>query len=223
MNIINPHEELRGLKMSQRGYYYSDELQQQALIVACNEWEEGLYSVELDTTLFHPQGGGQPADSGTIGDAEVLRVISQGEKVQHIVAQPLPTGVTNIQVSAAVRHLHTRWHSAGHLIGYLGETRGWQPVKAHHWPGEGRITFNVGADSQPLTAEFLQDELAKLIAADLPRIQSEQDGLRQVGFGELPAYGCGGTHVRSLAELGQVQITAAKMKKGQWVVQYVLD
>ncbi len=27
------------------------------------------------------------------------------------------------------------------LLGLAGEQLGWQPVKAHHWPGEGRITF----------------------------------------------------------------------------------
>ncbi|MGO2434818.1 MAG: alanyl-tRNA editing protein, partial [Serratia proteamaculans] len=46
--------------------------------------------------------------------------------------------------------------------------------------------------------------------------------MRQVGFGELPAYGCGGTHVLSLGELGAVNITALKMKKGQLIVQYEL-
>jgi Ser-tRNA(Ala) deacylase AlaX len=46
------------------------------------------------------------------------------------------------------------------------------------------------------------------------------DGVRQVGFGDLPVYGCGGTHVASLSELGAVTITAVKMKKGQLIVQY---
>lgn len=46
--------------------------------------------------------------------------------------------------------------------------------------------------------------------------------MRQVGFGELPAYGCGGTHVATLAEIGAVSVTGVKMKKGQLIVQYEL-
>ncbi|RTG33316.1 alanyl-tRNA editing protein, partial [Serratia marcescens] len=46
--------------------------------------------------------------------------------------------------------------------------------------------------------------------------------LRQVGFGELPAYGCGGTHVAALGEVGAIAITGLKMKKGQLNVQYEL-
>ncbi|CAI0729339.1 alanyl-tRNA synthetase [Serratia entomophila] len=206
--------------MTERHYYYSDDLQAEARVLACTPAEDGAFAIELDATPFHPQGGGQPADGGTLGDVAVLRVTQQGDKVLHFTAEPLPLGPVIARVDGEQRRLHTRWHSAGHLIGWLGETRGWQPVKAHHWPGEGRITFTPGACAQTLEQGYLQAELAQLIAADLPRRQQEVEGKRQVGFGELPAYGCGGTHVASLSELGEVNITAVKMKKGQLIVQY---
>lgn len=41
-----------------------------------------------------------------------------------------------------------------------------------------------------------------------------------VGFGELPAYPRGGTHVARLAELGDVVVSQIKIKKGQLVVSY---
>lgn len=88
--------------------------------------------------------------------------------------------------------------------------------------GEGRITFTPGPDAQTVEANFLQAELVRLIAADLPRRQQAVEGMRQVGFGELPAYGCGGTHVARLGEVGAIAITGVKMKKGQLIVQYEL-
>ena len=206
--------------MTERLYFYSDDLQAEAQVLACTPVEDGGYAITLNATLFHPQGGGQPADGGRLGAIPVLRVAQQREQVLHFTADPVPLGPVSVQVEGERRRLHTRWHSAGHLIGWLGETRGWQPVKAHHWPGEGRITFAPGAEPQTLDQDFLDAELARLIAADLPRKQVEVEGMRQVGFGELPAYGCGGTHVSSLAELGKVNITALKMKKGQLIVQY---
>ncbi|OZT16713.1 hypothetical protein CHR54_13895, partial [Serratia marcescens] len=45
---------------------------------------------------------------------------------------------------------------------------------------------------------------------------------RQVGVGELPPYGCGGTHVAALGEVGAIAIAGLKMKKGQLNVQYEL-
>lgn len=209
--------------MTERLYYYHDDLQLQAQVLACTAQEDGSYAVQLDATLFHPQGGGQPSDSGTIGGVAVLRVAAQVDQLLHYLAEPLSCGPVMLEIDGEQRHLHTRWHSAGHLIGWLGEGQGWQPVKAHHWPGEGRITFAPGAQATQLQPDYLQQRLTDLIAADLPRRQQEQQGVRQVGFGDLPAYGCGGTHVRSLAELGKVQITAVKMKKGQLIVQYQVD
>ncbi len=102
---------------------------------------DGRYAIELDRTLFHPQGGGQPADRGWIAGQVVETVAVRGERVLHILSQPLPLGEVEMKIDASARQLHARLHSAGHLLGLAGEQLGWQPVKAHHWPGEGRITF----------------------------------------------------------------------------------
>ena len=59
-------------------------------------------------------------------------------------------------------------------------------------------------------------------ADDLHRRVTFDGGLREVGFGELPAYPCGGTHVARLSDIGQVTITQVKMKKGQMIVNYTL-
>lgn len=123
--------------MTERRYYYSDDVQGQAQVLSCAPAEAGAYAVELDATLFHPQGGGQPSDVGTLGGVAVLRVQQQGDTVLHFTAAPLPLGPVTMQIDEAQRRLHARWHSGGHLIGWLGETRGWRPVKAHHWPGKG--------------------------------------------------------------------------------------
>jgi Ser-tRNA(Ala) deacylase AlaX len=50
-----------------------------------------------------------------------------------------------------------------------------------------------------------------------------REGAREIGFGELPAYGCGGTHVRSLKDLGTVTIASLSLKKGMLSVHYSVD
>ncbi len=50
--------------MTERVYYTSDATDGRAQIIACTAEADGRYAIELDRTLFHPQGGGQPADCG---------------------------------------------------------------------------------------------------------------------------------------------------------------
>ncbi|MEH3413079.1 alanyl-tRNA editing protein [Phytobacter diazotrophicus] len=206
--------------MTTRNYYTSDETQGQANVVQCIPDGEDGYVIELDATLFHPQGGGQPSDGGIIDGVPVQRVFADGETVWHRTATPVAPGPVTLSVDGELRHLHARWHSAGHLIGCAGETFGWQPVKAHHWPGEGRITFSGNGT---LTAEMLTAKISAWMEENLPRYIGFSEGKRHVRFGELPAYGCGGTHVSALREIGHITLTNVKMKKGQFVVSYTVD
>jgi Ser-tRNA(Ala) deacylase AlaX len=150
----------------------------------------------------------------------VLRVTQEADRVVHYVDRPLEPGPITARVDEQRRALHTRLHSAGHLIGNVGETLGWMPIKAHHWPGEGKITFIRGEAAQAMEAETIQHHVNQWIAADYPRHMNLEDGTRQVGFGQLPAYACGGTHVQTLGELGQVTILALSEKKGALSVRY---
>lgn len=208
--------------MTERLYYTCDNTEGQATVMSCTARAEGDYAVVLDGTLFHPQGGGQPADAGWIDEIPVETVIARDDDVLHIVATPIAPGVVNLKVDASQRQLHARLHSAGHLIGLAGTEYGWQPVKAHHWPGEGRITFSAKSSSTLPDGASMLAKINAWQAEDLPRRVTFDGGLREVGFGELPAYSCGGTHVARLSDIGQVTITQVKMKKGQMIVNYTL-
>ncbi len=209
--------------MTERVYYASDATEGRAQIIGCRAEADGRYAIELDRTLFHPQGGGQPSDSGWIDEQVVTAVATRGDSVLHIVEQPLPLGEVKIRIDASARQLHARLHSAGHLLGLAGEQLGWRPVKAHHWPGEGRITFAAGAGAALPEASTLLTQVSAWQQQDLPRRITFANGLRAVGFGDLPAYPCGGTHVASLAALGNIVISQLKMKKEQMIVSYNLE
>ncbi|MGG8168972.1 alanyl-tRNA editing protein [Klebsiella aerogenes] len=209
--------------MTERVYYASDATEGRAQIIGCRAEADGRYAIELDRTLFHPQGGGQPSDSGWIDEQVVMTVATRGDSVLHIVEQPLALGEVEMRIDASARQLHARLHSAGHLLGLAGEQLGWRPVKAHHWPGEGRITFAAGAGAVLPEASALLTQVSAWQRQDLPRRITFANGLRTVGFGDLPAYPCGGTHVASLAALGNIVISQLKMKKGQMIVSYNLE
>ncbi|MBA7843383.1 alanyl-tRNA editing protein [Klebsiella sp. RHBSTW-00484] len=209
--------------MTERLYYTSDAAECRARVVNCLSEADGRYAIELDRTLFHPQGGGQPADRGWIADVAVESVIVRGDSIAHIVSQPLALDEVAIRIDIEARQIHARLHSAGHLLGQAGESFGWQPIKAHHWPGEGRITFAAGANAVLPEASMMLEKVETWQAENLPRQVSFTDGLRKVGFGDMLSYPCGGTHVATLSELGKVIVTQVKMKKGQMIVSYTLE
>ncbi|AHZ72191.1 metal-dependent hydrolase [Pseudomonas mandelii JR-1] len=185
--------------------------------------QENEFAVVLRATLFHPQGGGQPFDTGWIGESQVLRVVQDPDRIIHFVDRPIKPGMTQIRIDEQRRRFNSRMHSAGHLIGHFVQALGWMPVKAHHWPGEGRVQFKPLESAKEMDAEMIQHGIEQWVAHDLPRLTSMREGAREIGFGELPAYGCGGTHVRSLKDLGTVTIASLSLKKGMLSVHYSVD
>ncbi|MES3676701.1 hypothetical protein [Halomonas elongata] len=208
--------------MSERLYLAEEVLTCAVEIIDCRPCDNERFAVRMLSTPFHPQGGGQPSDTGWIGEAEVLHVESTAEgDVLHYTDVAVPVGIAQARVDQEQRRLHSMLHSAGHLIGHVMEQRGWAPSKAHHWPGEARVVFKPEAQAQQPTSDSIQAACAQLIAADLPlRITVDESGTRKVGFGELAPYPCGGTHVHSLGKIPGIDIQGMKMKKGSLIIRY---
>ena len=109
------------------------------------------WAVVLDQTVFHPQGGGQPADVGTLeGESGAPFAVSMVRKgstgvVRHEGASPTPPPFTagsrvRCAVSEQARLLNARVHSAGHLIDVAMTNSGMasrlRPTKGYHFtPG----------------------------------------------------------------------------------------
>ncbi|MET0849069.1 MAG: alanyl-tRNA editing protein [Pseudomonas sp.] len=208
--------------MTLRLFFHSDDLKANVEVLDCTP-QENEFAVVLRATLFHPQGGGQPCDTGWIGESQVLRVVQDPDRIIHFVDQPVKLGMTQIRVDEQRRQFNSRMHSAGHLIGHFVQGLGWMPIKAHHWPGEGRVQFKPAESAKEVDAEMIQHAIEQWVAQDLPRLTSMREGAREIGFGELPAYGCGGTHVRSLKDLGTATIASLSLKKGTLSVHYSVD
>ena len=214
--------------MTIRSYLDSPELTGVAAIAEVGD--DGRPFVRLDRTWFHPQGGGQRADLGTIAGRGVVHVGAvEGGEVRHYLedASGLIEGaVVEVAVDPSARRRASRWHTAGHLIAAVLE-RDWPSLAAvagHHWPGEGRVEFTPGDPALvgPI-AEGLPAALALAIAQGWPvRVHLEPDGSRSVVVGDSRAVPCGGTHCPSVAELVEVRVDRVRAKGDRLRVSYAI-
>jgi len=198
---------------------------------------DGRPWVAVEDCLFHPQGGGQPADRGWLEEFEVAPV--RDEQSGLIVAVPAseeagwPVFVegqpVRAQIDLGMRMTHAALHTAGHLVEAAGRAQGWETAGNIHFPGQARIEFTAPQLDPRLTEpegrEEVTAELRKAIAAaiveDLP-VTAEEDGQGQrvVCLGALHSAPCGGTHVRSLGDLQDVVLPTLKVKRGRIRVSY---
>jgi alanyl-tRNA synthetase len=221
--------------MTERLYLHSAALAGEARIVEITQGD--LSTLRLNKTLFHPRGGGQPADRGDLvladdtGVAVAIVDVRNGEDgaVDHLVASDVPFRVGDrvlMRIDADSRLLHARLHSAGHLLALAGERiepnlRG---IAGHHWPGEARVEFE-GTATNPADFEgALRSMLEDMRGANLPISASvDTDGRRSIAIDLAAPVPCGGTHVTETAAIGRIDIRKIKVKGGRVRVGYDIE
>jgi Ser-tRNA(Ala) deacylase AlaX len=217
---------MKGTSIMRKIYLTSGELDAVATITKIDAEIAGIY---LDQSNFVPQGGGQKSDTGTLGAARVLRAdySNDARDIVHIVTSidGLHVGaMVELHVDAEPRSLHSRLHTAGHLIAGVVEkilpdskARG-----GHHWPGEARVEFNFPDEDLPASFESsLQAHLSDAISADSAVVCTDEMPpprlVRIEGFAAIP---CGGSHVGKLNEIGTIVVRNIRLKKGILRVGY---
>jgi misacylated tRNA(Ala) deacylase len=202
--------------------------------------ESGDGAIELDRTVFYPMGGGQPGDTGSIEwDGGRVTIVDtrygDGGAIRHIAEDgaELPDAGTAVKASIDWdrRYLHMRMHTALHLLGSVlpyGVTGG--NISA----AKSRLDFDM---EDTVDKETVNEKLAALVAGDhavscrwisdeeldaqpeLVRTMSVQPprGAGRVRLLEIEGIDlqpCGGTHLRSTGEVGNVRVGKVE-KKGR--------
>ena len=191
-----------------------------ATVVAHVSLDTGT-AIILDQTLFHPQGGGQPADKGFISWDEVQALVAHvrlsGQDILHEIraSDPVPSIGTRItcHVDGPWRVLCARTHTAAHLMAHVVEdlVPGAHPVRAHAFPHGAYVTFE--GDMSAFDQARFEEALGEATTQNLSIETFTDGGVRHVKMGDFPPTPCGGTHVRRTGDIGKVRLTRVKLKQ----------
>jgi Ser-tRNA(Ala) deacylase AlaX len=196
--------------------------------------DKGKDFVVLRDTVFYPEGGGQPCDRGWINDVPISSVGQENGKIRHYADAPIPRGEALARLDWQRRYDHMQQHTAQHLLTALAQDRfGW-PTKAFHLGNE---VSDIELGVNQLSTEQL-DALEEAAAAEIRsarlvatrRVPSgrleklkvrtrglpagHQGPIRLVEIEGVDLNTCGGTHVRSTAEIETVKLLNIESLRG---------
>jgi len=200
--------------------------------------------IRLDRTVFYPQGGGQPGDSGALrlpdGRSIAIADTRKGDGLDEILHIPAPDALLpapGTVVTAAIdwqrRYRLMRMHTCLHLLSAVvaGAVTGGQIAD-----GKGRLDFDVPGDA--LDKGAINQRVNALIAGDHPAVprwisdeelaaQPElvrtmsvkppmgQGRVRLIDIAGVDLQPCGGTHLRRTGEIGPVEVAKIENKGRQ--------
>ncbi len=203
----------------------------------------GRPAVILDRTAFYPEGGGQPADRGTLNQVEVVDVQTReadGE-VLHVLAAPLSAvGVTGL-VAAARRFDLMQQHTGQHILSQAFiHTAEAETVSFHlnSDPNDGALTIDLNTpalapasidqaedlansivyENRRVIARFVGDE--ELQALPLRKPPTVDQAIRIVEIQGFDWSACGGTHVARTGEVGLIKIIKAEKRGGETRIEF---
>lgn len=201
-----------------------------ATVRAC--WRQGdIWAVTLDQTAFFPEGGGQGADHGALGDARVLDARERDGEVVHLTDRPLTVGESVIGRVDSVRRMDMmQQHTGDHIFsGIVHRLYGYDNVGFHIGTEAMTMDFNGPlSDEDVRRVELLANEV---VWADLPvrcwvpekeelagmtyRSKKAIDGdLRIVHIEGVDTTACCGTHVEHTGSVGIIKVIGAIKYKG---------
>ena len=192
--------------------------------------EKGIFKVALRETAFYPEGGGQPADHGTLGDVKVLDVQERDGIIWHTVSEPLPKGASvDGRVDWERRYDYMQNHSGEHVVsGLICRTFGCSNVGFHM--GSDVITMDFNTPMTWEQAMEIEERANRAIEMQIPitasyptaeeladldyRSKKELSGrVRILTIEGCDTCACCGTHVRTTAEIRLVKILSLQNYK----------
>ncbi len=188
--------------------------------------------VILEETAFYPEGGGQPADTGTIGGISVLDVQIKDNKIYHLVENKPASKYVDCELNWNRRFDHMQQHTAQHLLSAVLDELYRIPTVSFHL---GKDYTTIDVDTPELTNEQMEkiehicntyimrnleiktyftthEEVSKIPLRKLPKVTGD---IRIVEIDGIDFSACAGTHVLRTGELSVFKLIKTEKHRGQ--------
>jgi alanyl-tRNA synthetase len=218
-----------------RKLYYTDPYLRtfEAQVVAAADEGRRVY---LDGTAFYPTSGGQPHDLGTLNGIAVLDVIDEGDQVAHLVAEPIQDTRVKGQIDWSRRYDHMQQHTGQHLLSAVFLELFSIPTLSFHMSDE-TSTVELGtkeleeqaisavesrcgeyvSEARPVRIEFGEAEEVQ----GLRKASARTGTLRVIDIEGVDRSACGGTHLKSTADIGPIQLRKQERIRGNIRIEFL--
>jgi len=196
-----------------------------------------LWRVKLDRTAFYPTSGGQPHDTGRLGDASVVDVLDEEDEIIHLVDKPIAIGLMQGTIDWERRFDHMQQHTGQHVLSAVFHSRFALPT----------ISFHLGVDLCTIDVrgreprqEILDAAMAvandvvyadrmvnvkygsaeELAAAGVRKTVERRGTLRAIEIEALELQPCGGTHVQRTGQIGMILVRGVSRIRQDWRVEF---
>ncbi|MCP4259255.1 MAG: hypothetical protein GY774_17360 [Planctomycetes bacterium] len=183
--------------------------------------------VTTEPVIFHPDEGGQPADTGTIGQAHIKNIEIINGQIVHTLDKPLGDGKYIARLNKQNRLYTANQHTAQHIISGIAEKQfGLETTGVHIGFERCTVDFDKKIDWQ--TVKNIEKQSMEVVALNIPvetvfndkdvRIRSntkeiESDTIRVVKIGDYDKSACCGAHLKSTSQIGIIRIFDIESKK----------
>jgi alanyl-tRNA synthetase len=214
-----------------------------AKVVEVWQDDDHIYAV-FDSTLFYPEGGGQPSDRGTIkASGEITlyvdHVFEEDGRIVHLLSPDELSGGNLLEAGQTV-HGQIDWarrfdfmqqHTGQHILSRAFEVVcNANTVGFHLGDDYVSIDLDIQSVSDSLLTEVedlanrmifsnLGVEIREYASNEVPddirrRIPADSHSVRVVYVGDFDACACGGTHVQATGEIGIIKINRLDRSHG---------
>jgi alanyl-tRNA synthetase len=184
---------------------------------------EGKPAVILDRTCFYPEGGGQPADSGTLNGIPVLHVLEQDDRILHVLEEHISSDAVTGKIDGDLRFDHMQQHAGQHVLSqcfvqlfdaatrsfHMGEETSTLEVDMRNISEEEaerveKLANGMVFQNKEIKTSFYKEEEVPQVR--LRRPPKKTGEIRVVEVSDFDYTACGGTHPRSTGEIGTIKI-----------------
>lgn len=216
--------------MTEKLYYVDSHLKQfEARALSCTEGKD-CFELILDRTAFFPEGGGQLADTGFIGEARVLDVQEKDGEIIHYVNQSVePDTVCICTLDWEQRFRRMQNHSGEHIVsGLVHKKYGFSNIGFHM--GHDAVTIDFDGELSRAQLAEIEKEANCAVAANykiITAFPSEEElktleyrsklelteNVRIVTIENVDVCACCAPHVSSTSEIGLIKILGVERRR----------